>query len=302
MLASVGDLVEDVVVRLDGPINVATDTAAIISRRRGGSAANTAVAAALTGNPSRFLGHVGADAIGTALLADMSRDGVDVSMVRRGGSTGTIVALVDHVGERSMLTDRRACVELSDPDPAWLGGVTTLHVPLYSLCTGNIAVTATTLIEWAHDAGIDVSVDVSSTSVMVDLGLDRVRAMLDELRPDVLFANRDEAALLGVAEGVLPVPGTALTATTVVVKRGPDPALVCRPGGSPAAVPAIPLAVVVDTTGAGDAFAAGFLTHPGGWRGDPAGACRSGHRVAARLLADRCDAEGIADLTSRASS
>ena len=122
-LATLGDLVEDVIVRFDGPVNVASDTPARISRRRGGSAANVAVAAAGLGHAARFLGQVGSDAIGSALLAEMAADGVDVAMVRRAGSTGTIVALVDQTGERSMLTDRRACIDLCDPDPSWLDGV-----------------------------------------------------------------------------------------------------------------------------------------------------------------------------------
>jgi sugar/nucleoside kinase (ribokinase family) len=301
MLATVGDLVEDVVVRLDGPVNVAADTATVITRRRGGSAANVAVAAAAAaGHPSRFLGQVGTDAIGDALLAEMRRDGVDVSVVRRGGTTGTIVALVDPTGERSMLTDRRSCIELSDPDPTWLDGITVLHVPLYSLCVGAISTTATTLIGWAHDTGIDVSIDVSSSSVMAEMGLDHVRRLLDALRPSVLLANRDEAALLGLGAGADLVPGTSLRDTTVVVKRGPDAALVVCREAPAVEVPAIPVAGVADTTGAGDAFAAGFLTHPAGWRVDPGGACRSGHRLAAGLLAGRCGAAGTATLTSRA--
>ena len=129
MLATLGDLVEDVIVRIDGPVNVASDTPARISRRRGGSAANVAVAAAGLGHPTRFLGQIGSDAIGSAMLAEMTAAGIDVAMVRRAGSTGMIVALVDASGERSMLTDRRACIDLSDPDPSWLDGVDILHVP-----------------------------------------------------------------------------------------------------------------------------------------------------------------------------
>jgi sugar/nucleoside kinase (ribokinase family) len=299
-LATLGDLVEDVVVRLAGPVNVAADTATTITRRRGGSAANVASAAAVGGHPSRFLGQVGTDAIGDALLAEMRRDGVDVGMVRRNGTTGTIVALVDHTGERSMLTDRRACIELSDPDPAWLDGVAVLHVPLYSLCLGAIATTATTLIGWAHEARIDVSIDVSSSSVMLDMGLDSVRSLLGGLGPSVLLANRDEAALLGLGTATDLVPGTSLTDTTVVVKRGPDVARVIHPDAGVVEVPAIAVVGVTDTTGAGDAFAAGFLTHPAGWRDDPDGACRSGHRAAAALLRDRCGVGDAAELTSRA--
>ena len=279
MLACLGDLVEDVIVRLDGGVNVASDTHAHISRRRGGSAANVAAMAATIGHRSRFLGQVGSDAIGTALLADLADDGVDVSMVHRRGSTGTIVALVDHLGERSMLTDRRACLELDDPDPAWLDGVEVLHVPFYSLAGGTIAATAATVIDWASDRGIAVSIDVSSTAIMAEVGHDEVVRRLEKAAPTVVFANADEAAALGI-DG--PVAGGL-----AVVKRGPRPAVIHCPDGAVFEVDAIAVPGINDTTGAGDAFAAGFLTSPG-WADDPRAACESGHRAAAELLRARC--------------
>jgi sugar/nucleoside kinase (ribokinase family) len=279
MLASLGDLVEDVIVRLDGTVNVASDTPAHISRRRGGSAANVAARAASLGFAARFLGQVGTDAIGSALIAELDDEGVDASMVRRAGSTGTIVALVDHLGERSMLTDRQACLDLDDPDPAWLDGVETLHVPFYSLATGQVAVTATTVIQWAHERGVAVSIDVSSAAVMYEVGLDEVVRRLGAAAPTVIFANADEAASLAV-DG--PLVG-ALT----VVKRGPRSALIHQVDGSTIEIPAIAVPGVNDTTGAGDAFAAGFLTSPG-WFEDPATACEAGHQAAAELLRARC--------------
>jgi sugar/nucleoside kinase (ribokinase family) len=278
MLAALGDLVEDVIVRLDGPVNVASDTHATISRRRGGSAANVAAQAAALGHRARFLGQVGSDAIGTALIAELTDDGVDASMVRRGGSTGTIVALVDHRGERSMLTDRRACLDLDGADPSWLHGVSTLHVPFYSLATGTIATTASTVIGWARERGVAVSIDVSSTAIMHEMGIDEVHRRLAEAVPTVVLANADEADALRV-EG--PVVG-ALT----VVKRGPQAALIHLVDGSTVEVDAISVPRVNDTTGAGDAFAAGFLTFDG-WADDPAAACGAGHRAAASLLRSR---------------
>ena len=279
MLACLGDLVEDVVVRLDGPVNVASDTHAHISRRRGGSAANVVAIAAALGHRGRFLGQVGSDAIGTALITELGDDGVDTSMARRGGATGTIVALVDHHGERTMLTDRRACLDLDDPDPSWLDGVDTLHVPFYSLTGGPIAATATTVIGWAHERGVAVSIDVSSTAIILEVGVDEVVQRLADVAPAVVFANGDEAAVLAI---VGPMVG-ALT----VVKRGARPAVIHRIDGSVADVDAIAVPGANDTTGAGDAFAAGFLTSPD-WADDPSGACEAGHRAAAELLRGRC--------------
>jgi sugar/nucleoside kinase (ribokinase family) len=279
VLACLGDLVEDIIVRLAGPVNVASDTHAQISARRGGSAANVAVRAATLGHPVRFLGQVGIDAIGTALLAELEADGVDTTMARRGGSTGAIVALVDHHGERTMLTDRGSCLDLAEPDPSWLDGVGVVHVPFYSLATGPIAATATTVIAWANERGIAVSIDLSSAAVLTEVGIDEVLRRLERAAPAVVFANADEAAALGI-DG--PVVG-ALT----VVKRGPSPALVHCPDGTVFEVDAIDVPGVSDTTGAGDAFAAGFLTAPG-WDGDPRTACESGHRAAADLLRGRC--------------
>ena len=221
---------------------------------------------------------MGTDAIGTALLAELAAEGVDTTMVRRGGSTGTIVALVDHHGERTMLTDRRCCLDLDEPDPSWLDGVGVVHVPFYSLATGPIAATATTVIAWANERGIAVSIDLSSTAILAEVGIDEVLRRLERAAPAVVFANEDEAAALDICG---PVVG-ALT----VIKRGPSPALIHCPDGTVIEVDAIAVPGVDDTTGAGDAFAAGFLTEPG-WADDPRAACESGHRAAADLLRQR---------------
>ena len=274
MLATLGDLVEDIAIRVDDPVNIASDTAASIDRRRGGSAANVAVMASRLGHDCRFLGQVGDDLIGAALIAALEAEGVDAGFVRRAGRTGTIVVLVDPTGERSMLTDRAACLEFDRPSDAWLDGVTTLHVPMYSLAADPLAATATTVIGWAHDRDIAVSIDVSSVALIEQVGASGVLSMLDELRPSLVFANEIEAAALGGVYG-------PLCEAITVVKQGPDPVVIFA-GDDRFDVPTTPVERGADTTGAGDAFAAGFLTAD--WRSDVVAACRSGHDAAARAL------------------
>jgi sugar/nucleoside kinase (ribokinase family) len=286
MIGTVGDLVEDIAVRLDGPVNLASDTPAVIRRRRGGSAANMAVSVARHGGAARFIGQIGDDAIGTVLVDALRADGVEV-VVRRGGRTGTIVVLVDAAGERTMLTDRGACADLADPDPAWLDGLRVLHVPMYSFTGGALADTAATLVAWAHERSILVSVDLSSEALIDSMGAGVMARLLDRLRPDVVLANELEAAAFGGLDAVAAAAGIA------VVKQGARPALVHHRVDLGAAgtgaevwvevpVPTVP--VVRDTTGAGDAFAAGFL---GALTAgvEPTEAARAGHRAAAAAIA-----------------
>lgn len=272
VLATLGDLVEDLVIRVADPVNVASDTDARIERRRGGSAANVASVAARLGHPVRFLGRVGVGAVGDALLAELAADGVDVSCVRRGGRVATIAVLVDPSGERTMLSDRGGCVELDGPDVRWLEGVTTLHVPLYSLAVEPLATTAQTVIGWCHERGIDVSIDVSSVAVIESLGVERVRVLLEELRPAVVLANREEADSLGIHG--------AIAGAVTVIKQGGNP-VIAYSGNVGQEVPTQKIEVA-DTTGAGDAFAAGFLAR--NWRADPTAATLAGHRAAASFL------------------
>jgi sugar/nucleoside kinase (ribokinase family) len=276
-LGSLGDLVEDIVVGLTEPLGRGTDAAGDIVRTRGGSAANVASAAAQLGRvPARYLGCIGPDATGDGLVAGLERDGVEVRVQRR-GCTGAIVILVEPGGERTMVPNRGASMLLETIPDDWLEGLALLHVPAYGFCAEPLATSTLEALRRARDRGIATSIDASSVGALRTYGRDRIRALLSDIAPDHLIANADEAEFLGLDE-----PGY-LEYTALVVKHGSAPTEARPPGGEWLEVPVVPVEAVLDTTGAGDAFAAGYLSAV--IVGDGiAAACAAGNAWAAHAL------------------
>lgn len=275
VLATIGDLVRDVVVWVDGPVAHASDTPVRIRHTRGGSAANVAAFASAAGAPARFIGCVGADSLGDQLVGELMATGVDVRVERHGdAASGSIVVLVEPGGERTMYADRGAATRLTTVDPAWLDGIRWLHVPAYSLIAEPLGTATRAAIEQVRGRGEVVSVDLSSVGAVTDYGAGPFLRMLGRLAPAVVFANDDEGRLLADTTGPW----------TLVRKRGPDPVRVTTPDGRSAEVIVPPVPEAVDSTGAGDAFAAGYLV--AATRGaDPVAAAEAGIALAARTLA-----------------
>ena len=272
LLCVIGDLVEDIVVWPVAPVQAATDNPAAVYRTRGGSGANVAALAAPF-VPTRFVGCVGDDATGRWLADELAASGADVRL-ERGSRTGCVVVVVDPSGERTMFPDRAAAAELSAAATAWMDGVDVLHIPAYAFQGGTTATTVVALADAVRAAGGVVTLDASAASLVRTLGGERFARLVERVGARLLFANRDEADALGDA----PLGDCAL-----VIKHGPDPAIVLVPGEAAVEVPALEVEGVRDTTGAGDAFAAGTLA---AWLhgADLVEACAAGHRAAATVL------------------
>ena len=255
-LGVVGDIVQDVVVYTQAAFAPGSDTPSRIERRRGGSAANVAAAAARL-TATRFIGCVGDDRTGRE-LAD-SLPGVDVRLqTTTQARTGTIAVLVGSDGERHMFPDRGANACLTTIDPSWLDGLAVLHATAYSLDGGTTADAVKAAILQANATGVITSLDASSVALIRHMGIQEFIDLVGVLEPTIVFANAAEAAVLGwdaLQPVILPQAGPRV----IFVKDGPRAALVRTPSGA-WPVPTTALQVT-DTTGAGDAFAAGVLAH-----------------------------------------
>jgi sugar/nucleoside kinase (ribokinase family) len=317
----VGDLALDIVLAPARPLEYGTDVPGRVAIHQGGSAANTARWLARLGVETQLVSAVGRDAAGRALVDALRADGVTPRVVRNGKlRTARIGVLVDPGGERSFVADRGAADALAADDlrAAWFRGVDVVHLPAYSLLGRPLGLAGREAIRLGRSAGALVSLDLASVGPLLADGRDAALALVRDVAPDLLFATAAELyGLLGTTSRT-DARATDLAAI-VVIKRGAAGVTVlvremaggvagrAAPGGSSSGGSALGAApggsslkfdvtthpvAAADTTGAGDAFDAGFiaewLASRGAGRTALVALRRSavvGNRIAARQVA-----------------
>lgn len=244
MICVLGDAHLDVIVAISGPVAPDTDTPAQTRVIVGGQAANVAAWVCALGGQSRLIAALADDPAARLVAGDLTARGVELVGPVIGGHTGVVVSLSAGGSDRSMLTDRGVGPMLAKAAiaPEWLDGCSWLHLPGYSLTSEPVQAASLAAVSAARARSARLSVDLSSTAAITSYGRAAFLDLLRGLEPDLVFGNKAETELIG------DLPGTQL-----ITKLGPGGVLVAgRHYPAAATEPA-------DATGAGDAFAAGYL-------------------------------------------
>jgi sugar/nucleoside kinase (ribokinase family) len=220
----------------------------------GGSAANTIHGLAMLGADTGFIGSIGRDDTGDFFENDMKKAGVNTLLIRRDSVTGTAVALVTRDTERTFATHLGAAVELSEDDfePVLFDDYDILYLEGYLITDFKVIDTACRI---ARENKMLIALDLSSYNV-VEGFLDQFKEIIEKY-VDILFANEQEAKAFTGRE-----PEKALTMLSelseiVILKVGAEGSWV-KSKDELIKISAFPVQCI-DTTGAGDLYAAGFL-------------------------------------------
>jgi ribokinase len=281
LLVCVGDVMVDVAVAAPA-LRRGGDVPGSVRLGPGGSAANVAVWARAAGAGARVAANRGDDLAGRLLAAALADRGVELHPAAPAGSATGAMLVVTEAGERTFVADPGANLRLDAGDVSGaLAGAAAVFVSGYPLLRPRTRAAALVAAAAGVD-GVPAAVDAASWPLVAGAAGEPVLAAAE--LAGTLLANLDEAAALTGRRD--PAAAAALLAArvgTAVVKCGADGVVVCTASGGPVAVTA-EAAEVADVTGAGDAFAAGYLVALAGGA-KPVEAAAAGNLLAARAVA-----------------
>ncbi len=220
----------------------------------GGSAANTIHGLSCLGVATGFFGKVGKDVLGAFFKKDMSANNIDAKLLESDNESGKAVALISPDSERTFATYLGAAVELcaDDVTKELFEGYTHFHIEGYLVYNQPLIEKA---LKYAKEAKLIVSLDLASFNVVED-NLAFLKEMVAKY-VDILFANEEEAKAFTKKEHREALDEMAKDCNIAVLKLGKQGSLI-KQNKTAFEVGVIP-ANSIDTTGAGDLYAAGFL-------------------------------------------
>ena len=257
----IGDVMLDVIARISvspQKINFGSDTASRISTSSGGAAGNVAAWLTRTDARSTIFSHVGDDPAGAAIVAEFDALGVSHGdLVIPGETSGVVVVLVDSSGERTMFPDKGANSRLTAQDLPDLNSFLAVYISGYALLNPLARDGVLAMIEKIKADGLPIYFDPASVGAMKDVADKELHNWFSMM--DVLFVNEEESIYLTGSVDIERALNYLLDfSQVVVIKRGSAGAIAKARGFDSISLPAV-AATVIDTTGAGDSFAAGFI-------------------------------------------
>lgn len=249
----------DVTVLLNRPIVEGLETRAKISTQGGGAAANVASWLAFNKTPSYLVVRIGDDSAGQTLITELDSYGVEhSSRVIPNTNTGVVVVIVGSEGERTMFPDSGANSGLGLTDLPDLSQFSAVYISAYSLINTQSRAGVLDIINSIKAAGLRIILDPATVGVLMEVGVKAATEWLDLI--DTIILNEEESHFLTGKDNPVDAAAKLLErVNTVVIKRGSNGALGQVRGGQLIQVEA-KRTTVVNTTGAGDAFAAGFIS------------------------------------------
>ena len=264
-------------------LHLGNDTRTIISTHGGGAGGNVASWLAVLGNDVTMVGRIGNDAAGLAITSEFDALGISYgSIIREDLHTGVVICLVDPTGERTMLADNGANAGLELSDLPSLDGVDAVYItgyaPLAPLSRNGVLAMAAAI----RSRGIPITFDPATVGGMKGVPVNEILSWCQMM--DTLIMNEEEAIYLsGSSDAESALDFFIDLAPRAIIKRGSQGAIGLERGGHVVTV-AASATEVIDTTGAGDSFAAGFIPK---WleTGDLEAALSAGTALAAKCVA-----------------